>query len=234
MRLSALRKSLVPFALLLVVAPEAYAALRRPVQFKTGDGTMLSGTFYDSRAVGPGTLFLLDCDGNPQELVNLAGKITAAGPRVLIWDYRKGANPNTNFSQAAEDANAAWKYLSVQPRVGSDEISILAIGCGARLAIPFAAKTGKVKLMVLLSPDLTGVSDQDLAAVSKLPLEIYGNGDEEGAKRLFAMNTNEQTQTKLYRRKEKGMDLYRADRTVREGIDVYFQLVYGAWSADDF
>ncbi len=151
--------------------------------------------------------------------------IAALNAELLARYPEEGA---THFALALEEVAPGRGAFLVAWR---DEV---AIGCGARIAIPFAARTGKVKLMVLLSPDLTGVTDQELAAVSKLPLEIYGNGDEEGAKRLFAMNTNEQTQTKLYRRKEKGMDLYRADRTVREGIDVYFQLVYGAWSADDF
>jgi dienelactone hydrolase len=221
---------LLPFLL----APEARGALRQPVRFKSADGTELSGTFYDSRAVGPGALFLVDCEGDAPELINLAGMITAAGPRVLIWNYRKGGNPKESSEKATADADAAWNVLAHQPRVASDTIGLLAIGCGARIAIPLAAKTGKVKLMVLISPDLTGVTDEQVAAVANLPLEIYANGDEEGAKRLFATNRNDKTQMKVYRRSEKAMALYRLDRTFREGIDTFFQWVYGAFSADDF
>jgi hypothetical protein len=221
---------LLPFFLAL----EASAALRQPVRFKSADGTELSGTFYDSRAVGPGALFLLDCQGEAPELVNLAGKITAAGPRVLIWSYRKGGDPKASLAKATEDANAAWRMLSLQPRVASDTIGIVAVGCGARVAIPFAAKIGKVKLLVLISPDLEGVTDEQIAAISTLPIQVYANGDEADAKRLFAANRHEKTQMKLYRRTEKAMDLYRADRTFREGIDTFFQSVYGAFTADDF
>jgi len=235
LRYESFRKALVLLVLLPFVAgPEARADIRRPIHFKSADGTDLSGTFYDSRAVGPGALFLLDCEGEAPELVNLAGKITAAGPRVLLWNYRPDGNPKASVDKATADANAAWQFLSHQPRVGTDVIGIVAVGCGARIAIPFAAKTGKVKLMVLISPDLEGVTDEQVAAVGDIPLQIYANGDEADAKRLFAANHNDKTQLKMYRRSEKAMNLYRADRALRDGIDTYFQNVYGAFSADDF
>lgn len=234
MRSATTRKIFILLALPFLLALEAHAALRQPIRFKSADGTELLGTFYDSRAVGPGALFLQDCQGDAPELANLAGKITATGPRVLLWSYRKGGDPKTSLEKATEDANAAWQTLVRQPRIGSDVVALVAVGCGARIAIPFAAKTGKVKTMVLISPDLEGVTEEQLAAVANLPLEIYANGDEEGAKRLFAANKNDKTQTKLYKRTEKGMDLYRVDRTFREGIDTFFQWVYGAWSTDDF
>lgn len=235
MRYESFRKALVLLVLLpFVVGPQARADIRRPIHFKSADGTDLSGTFYDSRAVGPGALFLLDCEGEAPELVNLAGKITAAGPRVLFWNYRSDGSPKASLEKATADASAAWQFLTHQPRVGTDVIGIVAIGCGARIAIPFAAKTGKVKLMVLISPDLEGVTDEQVAAVGNIPLQIYANGDEADAKRLFATNHNDKTQLKMYRRTEKAMNLYRADRALRDGIDTYFQNVYGAFSADDF
>ncbi|MEP7010229.1 MAG: hypothetical protein ABJC13_07895 [Acidobacteriota bacterium] len=234
MRYELSRKALALLVLLpFLFAPEARADIRRPVQFKSADGTNLSGTFYDSRAVGPGAMFLLDCEGEAPELVNLAGKITAAGPRVLLWNYRRDGNPKASIEKATADANAAWQLLAHQARVGSDVVGLVAIGCGARIAIPFA-KTGKVKVMVLISPDLEGVTDEQIAATANLPLQIYANGDEAGAQRLFAANHNDKTQLKLYRRTEKAMSLYRADRWLRDGIDTYFQNVYGAFSADDF
>lgn len=234
MRYQTARKTFLVLALPFFVALEAQGALRQPIRFKSTDGTELSGTFYDSRAVGPGALFLQDCQGDAPELANLAGKVTATGPRVLIWSYRKEGNPKASLAKATEDANAAWQTLVRQPRVGTDEVALVAVGCGARIAIPLAATSGKVKTLVLISPDLEGVSDEHLAAVANLPLQIYANGDEEGARRLFAANKNDKTQTKLYKRTEKGMDLYRVDRTFREGIDTFFQWVYGAWSKDDF
>ncbi len=235
MRYESPRKALALLVLLpFLVAPEARADIRRPAQFKSADGTELTGTFFDSRAVGPGALFLLDCEGEVPELVNLAGKITAAGPRVLFWNYRRDGNPKASIEKATADTNAAWQFLTHQARVGTDVIGIVAIGCGARIAIPFAAKTGKVKVMVLLSPDLEGVTDEQIAAVANISLQIYANGDEAGAQRLFAANHNDKTQLKLYRRTEKAMNLYRADRFLRDGIDTYFQNVYGAFSADDF
>lgn len=229
------RKALALLVLLpFLFAPEARADNRRPIHFKSGDGTDISGTFYDSRAVGPGAMFLLDCEGEAPELINLSGKITAAGPRVLLWNYRRNGDPKTSIEKATEDANAAWQTLVHQARVGTDVIGIVAIGCGARVAIPFAAKTGKVKVMVLISPDLEGVTDEQVAAVANVSLQIYANGDETGAQRLFAANHNDKTQLKLYRRTEKAMSLYRSDRWLRDGIDTYFQNVYGAFSADDF
>lgn len=235
MRYESSRKALALLVLLpFLFAPEARSDIRRPVQFKSADGTNLTGTFYDSRAVGPAALFLLDCDGEAPELVNLAGKVTAAGPRVLIWSYRDKGNPLSSLEKATEDTHAAWQFLVHQARVGTDVVGIVAIGCSARVAIPFAAKTGKVKVMVLISPDLEGVTDEQISSLSELPLLIFANGDEADAKRLFAANHNDKTQLKLYRRTEKGMNLYRADRWLRDGIDTYFQNVYGAFSADDF
>ncbi len=215
-------------------ASEARAADRRPIKIKSADGTMLSGTFYDSRAVGPGALFLLDCAGDSIDLSALAGKITAAGPRALIWDYRRDGNPKTSSGKAAEDAQAAWRALTSQARVGSNTIGLVAIGCGARVAIPFAARTGKAALMVLISPDLEGVTDEQLAIVANLPLLIVANDGEADAKRLFAVSRHEKSQLKLYRRTETGMDLYRADKTLKNGIDEFFEFVYGSWSRDDF
>ncbi len=235
MRQTIAAKALVLLALLLLLAPhDSQAADRRPIRVKSGDGTVLSGTFFDSRAVGPGALFFQDCSGDPVELFNLAAKITAAGPRVLIWDYRKGANPKTDPAKVAEDAQAAWRTLVTQARVGADVVGLVSIGCGARSAIPFAAKTGKVKLMVFISPDLEGITDEQLAAVAELPMLIYAADDEPGAKRLFAATHHEKSQLKLYRRSERGMDLYLADKTLKNGIDDFFEFVYGSWSRDDF
>jgi hypothetical protein len=216
------------------VLPEASAVDRRPAQFTGADGTVLPATFFDSRAIGPGALFLQDCEGDAPELLNLAGKITAAGPRALLWHYRSGGNPKEALEKAAEDANAAWKMLIGQTRIGSDRIGIVAIGCGARIAIPFAAKTGKVKLMTLISPDLTGVTDEQLAAVAQMPLLIFANDGEADAKRLFAATRHEKSQIKLYRRPEKGMALYQADGTLKGGIDDYFEFVYGGWARPDY
>lgn len=224
-RLFALSALLALFAL-----AEGRAVDRNPTEFAGADGSPIPATFFDSRATGPAALFLQDCEGNSPELVNLAGKITAAGPRALLWHYRPGANPKEAFDQAAADAEAGWKFLVAQPRVGSDRIGIVAIGCGARIAIPFAAKTGKVRLMAVLSPDLTGVTDAQLASLAEIPLLIFANDDEPDAKRLFAATRHEKSQIKLYRRPEKGIALYRADGTLKGGIDDYFEFVYGGWA----
>lgn len=228
-------KTFVLAALLaLIVLPGAFGADRRPTQFVGADGSPIPATFFDSRATGPAVLFLQDCEGNSPELVNLAGKITVAGPRALLWHYRAEANPREAPDQAAADAEAGWKFLAGQTRVGSDRIGIVAIGCGASIAIPFAAKSGKVRLMALISPDLTGVSEEQLAAVAQIPLLIFANDGEADAKRLFAATRHEKSQIKLYRRSERGMALYKADGTLKGGIDDFFEFVYGGWANPDY
>lgn len=222
---------LIPALVLAGLLPLVLAAVdRNTTTFKSADGTEIPATFFDSRATGPGALFLQDCDGDAPELLNLAGKITAAGPRALLWNYRPGGNPKEALEKADDDANAAWRMLISQTRVGSDRIGIVAIGCGARIAIPFAAKTAKVRLMAVISPDLAGVTDEQLAAVADLPLLIFANDGEADAKRLFAATHHEKSQLKLYRRPEKGMALYQADGTLKGGIDDYFEFVYGGWA----
>jgi dienelactone hydrolase len=218
----------------LLFASDAHAVARRPTQFKVADGTEIPATFFDSRATGPGALFLQDCDGDAPELDNLAGKITASGPRALLWYYRPGGNPNEALEKAAADANAAWQMLISQTRVGSDRIGIVAIGCGARIAVPLAAKTGKVKLMALISPDLQGVTDEQIAAMADIPLLIFANDGEADAKRLFAATHHDKSQLKLYRRPAKGMGLYKADGTLKGGIDDYFEFVYGGWAHPEY
>ena len=231
MRSAPLPRSLALAALLALSAlPEARAVDRNPTQFTGADGTPIPAVFFDSRATGPAALFLQDCDGDSPELLNLAGKITAAGPRALLWHYRPGANPKEAPDRAAADAEAAWKFLVAQPRVGSDRIGIVAVGCGARIAIPLAAKTGKVRLMAAISPDLSGVTDEQLAALAQIPLLIFANDDEPDAKRLFSATRHEKSQLKLYRRPERGMALYKADGTLKGGIDDYFEFVYGGWA----
>lgn len=231
MRTQTLRSVLVLAALLtLAFVSVARAVDRNPTKFNGADGAEVPATFFDSRGNGPGALFLQDCDGDAPELDNLAGKVTAAGPRALLWNYRPGGNPKESLAKAAEDADAAWRLLISRPRIGSDRIGIIAIGCGARIAIPFAAKTGKVKLMALISPDLEGVTDEQLAAVADLPLLIFANDGEADAKRLFAATHHEKSQLKLYRRPEKGMALYKADGTLKGGVDDYFEFVYGGWA----
>ncbi len=231
MRSKSFRPALVLAVFLpLILASAGGAVDRHPTKFNGADGTEIAATFFDSRATGPAALFLQDCDGDAPELLNLAGKITASGPRALLWNYRPGGNPKEALDKAAEDANAAWRMLTSQTRVGSDRIGIVAIGCGARIAVPFAAKTGKVKLMAVISPDLTGVTDEQLAAVADLPLLIFANDGEADAKRLFAATHHEKSQLKLYRRPEKGMALYQADGTLKGGIDDYFEFVYGGWA----
>ncbi|HEV7670972.1 MAG TPA: hypothetical protein VGS22_20840 [Thermoanaerobaculia bacterium] len=228
-------KALALFALLpWFVLSGASAVDRRPTQFTGADGAEIPAMFFDSRAIGPGALFLQDCYGDAPELLNLAGKITAAGPRALLWNYRPGGNPNESLEKATEDTNAAWRMLIGQTRVGSDRIGLVVIGCGAKVAIPFAAKTGKVKLMALISPDLTGITDEQLAAVADLPLLIFANDGEADAKRLFAATHHQKSQIKLYRRPEVGMALYQADGTLKGGIDDYFEFVYGGWAHPDY
>ncbi|MEP7010228.1 MAG: hypothetical protein ABJC13_07890 [Acidobacteriota bacterium] len=235
MRFEPLRSTAV-FAVLLslFLAPDARAVDRRPTKFNAADGTEIPATFFDSRASGPAALFLQDCDGDAPELDNLAGKITAAGPRALLWYYRPGGNPNEALEKAAADANSAWQMLIGQNRVGSDRIGIVAIGCGARIAIPFARKTGKVKLMALISPDLQGVTDEQLAAMADIPLLIFANDGEADAKKLFAATHHDKSQLKIYRRPSKGMGLYKADGTLKGGIDDYFEFVYGGWAHPEY
>ncbi len=215
---------------LLLLATAAGAVERRPARFTSADGTEIAATYFDSRATGPGALFLEDCTGDSKELLNLAGKITSVGPRGLLWDYRPGADPISSPAKALEDVEAAWRMLIAQDRVGSDRIGIVAIGCAARIALPFAAKTGKVRMMTLISPELAGVTDAQLAAVADMPLLIFANDGEADAKRLFAASRNEKSQLKLYRRSEKAMALYQADGTLKGGIDDFFEYVYGGWA----
>ncbi|HXU32199.1 MAG TPA: hypothetical protein VN851_16640 [Thermoanaerobaculia bacterium] len=235
LRTQPLRSAVVLAVLLpLLLAVGARAVDRNPTKFNGAGGTEIPAIFFDSRASGPAALFLQDCDGDAPELLNLAGKITASGPRALLWNYRPGGNPKEALAMATEDANAAWRMLISQTRVGSDRVGIVAIGCGARIAIPFAAKTGKVRLMALISPDLEGVTDEQLAALADVPLLIFANDGEADAKRLFAATHHEKSQLKLYRRPDKGMALYRADGTLKGGIDDYFEFVYGGWAHPDY
>jgi fermentation-respiration switch protein FrsA (DUF1100 family) len=131
--------------------PQALDLPFEDVDFRSADGTRLSGWYVPAKGAARGVM--LFCHGNTGNISNEAGPIglfTDLGFDFFLFDYRgfgksEGAPDEKGI---AADADAAWDYLVKVRKVDPSRIVICGRSFGAAVAIPLAVRHTPKALIV--------------------------------------------------------------------------------------
>jgi pimeloyl-ACP methyl ester carboxylesterase len=157
----------------------------RDVDLKSGDGTILKGTYFAAGKPGPGVLLFHQSNRTRKSWDELAAQLAALGIHVLTVDSRahgeSGGKYDTEANRAAywktwwpSDLDAAFQYLCSQTGVNREAIGA---GGAGNLGVQSAIETARrhptqVKSLVLLSGETERTGMEFLHQASQLP-ELY-------------------------------------------------------------
>lgn len=179
------------------VAPFPYS--EKEVTIKTPDEKVkLSGTLTIPQGKGPFPAVVLISGSGPQDrneelmghkpFLVLADYLSRNGIAVLRYDDRGVGKSTGNFAKAtsfdfAEDAEAAWRFLSKQKKVDKTKIGLLGHSEGGLIAPIVASKNKDVDFIVLMAgPSVPGsviLPDQQ-----ELIMRVSGTSEEEIAQQI--------------------------------------------------
>src|ERR1700745_1049844 len=176
----------------LILARDALGNSERVVDFRSGDGTILKGTYFAAGKPGPGVLLFHQSNRTRKSWDELAAQLVAVGIHVLTVDSRahgeSGGKYDTQANRAAywktwwpSDLDAAFQYLSSQAGVNREAIGAGGAGnLGVQSAIETARRhPAQVKSLVLLSGETVRSGMEFLHQASQLPeLYIMDDNDE--------------------------------------------------------
>src|SRR5215471_16129799 len=164
----------------------------RDVDLKSGDGTILKGTYFAAAKPGPGLLLFHQSNRTRKSWDELAAQLAAVGIHVLTVDSRahgeSGGKYDTEANRSAywktwwpSDLDAAFQYLSSQAGVNREAIGAGGAGnLGVQSAIETARRhPAQVKSLVLLSGETVRSGMEFLHQASQLPeLFVMDDNDE--------------------------------------------------------
>jgi dienelactone hydrolase len=164
----------------------------RDIDLKSGDGTILKGTYFAAAKPGPGVLLFHQSNRTRKSWDELAAQLAAVGMHVLTVDSRahgeSAGKYDTEANRAAywktwwpSDLDAAFEYLSSQSGVNRDLIGAGGAGnLGVQSAIEIARRhPAQVKSLVLLSGETVRSGMEFLHQASQLPqLYVMDDNDE--------------------------------------------------------
>ena len=176
----------------LTVVSNAAVNPPRDVDLKSGDGTLLKGTYFAAAKPGPGVLLFHQSNRTRKSWDDLGAQLATAGLHVLTVDSRahgeSGGKYDTESNRAAywktwwqSDLDAAFEYLSSQTGVNRDAIGAGGAGnLGVQSAIETARRhSAQVKSLVLLSGETVRSGMEFLHQASQLPqLYVMDDNDE--------------------------------------------------------
>jgi dienelactone hydrolase len=162
------------------------------VDFKSGDGTSLKGTYFAAAKPGPGVLLFHQSNRTRKSWDDLAAQLAAVGIHVLTLDSRahgeSGGKYDTEANRTAywktwwpSDLDATFQYLSSQAGVNREAIGAGGAGnLGVQSAIEIARRhPAQVKSLVLLSGETVRSGMEFLHQASQLPqLYVLDDNDE--------------------------------------------------------
>jgi hypothetical protein len=97
----------------------------------------------DSRWSASAVLYLHSGDGSLSDCVNDLVALHSLGVNVFAFDYRgfgRSTGVRPSEERMAEDANAAWRYLTDSRHTNAKSVVIYGVGAGASLAAELAAR----------------------------------------------------------------------------------------------
>lgn len=139
----------------------------RPVQLLMGDQLLAALYWEPPRRLSPALLLLPAEGGRKENWIPLATRLRQEGYGVLALDWSRH-DPADREAWLA-DVYAGFAFLRAQKKVDAARIGLVGAERGASVALDFAAREPLARLVVLLSPGLSG-SD----ATGELPLGDYG------------------------------------------------------------
>ena len=190
-----MKQLLLSFAVLISMSAfsaQPQNASPRAVDFKSGDGTVLKGTYFGAGKPGPGVLLFHQSNRTRKSWDELAAQLAAVGIHVLTVDSRahgeSGGKYDTEANRAAywktwwpSDLDAAFQYLSSQAGVNREAIGAGGAGnLGVQSAIETARRhPAQLKSLVLLSGETVRSGMEFLHQASQLAqLYVMDDNDE--------------------------------------------------------
>jgi dienelactone hydrolase len=167
-------------------------SVERVVDLKSGDGTILKGTYFAAAKPGPGVLLYHQSNRTRKSWDELAAQLAGVGIHVLTVDSRahgqSGGTYDTEANRAAywktwwpSDLDSAFQYLSSQAGVNREAIGAGGAGnLGVQSAIETVRRhSAQVKSLVLLSGETVRSGMEFLHQASQLPqLYVMDDNDE--------------------------------------------------------
>jgi dienelactone hydrolase len=147
-----MRCAKLPFAVVVILlAIGVDAAAQRRVTFRSEDGAVLTGAYYEpSVRPAPGIVLLHMLRRSHADWDAAASQLSDAGFAVVALDYRGG----DDVGAYALDVKAAKTFLRERPEVIPGRIGIAGASIGANLAVLDAADDPGVLSIALLSPGI--------------------------------------------------------------------------------
>jgi hypothetical protein len=169
---------LIPLVLgsLLIISDARTNTVERVVDFKTANGTILKGTYFDAAKPGPGVLLFHQSNRTRKSWDDVARQLAAAGINTLTVD----TDPNKTRKQRwPGELDAALEFLVSQPGVNRN---VVGIGGAGVIGVEDSVETARlhsaeVKSLVLLSGETESLDF--LRQASQLPeLFVADDNDE--------------------------------------------------------
>jgi hypothetical protein len=151
-------------------------SVERVVDFKTANGAILKGTYFDTLKPGPGVLLFHQSNRTRKSWDDVARQLAAVGINTLTVD----TDPNKTRKQRwPGELDAAFEFLVSQPGVNRD---VVGIGGAGVIGVEDSVETARlhraeVKSLVLLSGETESLDF--LRQASQLPeLFVVADNDE--------------------------------------------------------
>jgi len=161
---------------LVIISDARTNTVERVVEFKSGNGTILKGTYFAAAKPGPGVLLFHQSNRTRKSWEDVARQLAAAGINVLTVD----ADPNKTRKQRwPDELDAAFDFLRSQSGVNRD---VIGIGGAGVIGVEDPVETARlhpaeVKSLVLLSGESENF--EFLRQASQLPeLFVADDNDE--------------------------------------------------------
>jgi len=161
---------------LVIISAARTNSVERIVDFKTANGTILKGTYFDAAKPGPGVLLFHQSNRTRKSWDDVARQLAAAGINALTVD----TDPNKTRKQRwPGELDAAFEFLVSRPGVNR---AVVGIGGAGVIGVEDSVETARlhpdgVKSLVLLSGETESLDF--LRQASQLPeLFVVADNDE--------------------------------------------------------
>jgi alpha-beta hydrolase superfamily lysophospholipase len=170
------------------------------VTFRTTDGVVLSGSFYDANPKPSRAVILVHMlTRNRRDWEPVAARLSSDGIAALTFDLRghgesfpapteEGASP----AAMVRDVAAARQFLASRFDVAHDRIGLAGASLGANLSLVTAAADPSIRSLVMLSPTLDnrGVRIEQAARKYNRPMLLVASREDAYAWRTLRDLTN--------------------------------------------
>lgn len=158
------------------------------VTFRTVDGVLLAGTFFEANPKPSRAVVLVHMlMRNRRDWEPLASRLAAEGIAALTFDLRGHGESTPAPSEDAaspaamvRDVAAAQQFLRARSDVAHDRIGVAGASLGANLALLAAAADPAVRAVALLSPtlDYRGVRIEQVARKLTRPMLLVASRED--------------------------------------------------------